>query len=331
MNNNNVVIIAEACDNHLGNLETAKEMAFQSKKAGADIVKFQHHIPDEEMLKDSPMSDNFDEPLYDFLVKYALNLDQHIQLIEFCKKIEIEYLCTPFSLAAAIELKNLGIKKFKIGSGEMTDTPTISNIADFSDEMIISTGMSTFDEIDKTYNLLISKKINFSLLNCTSEYPPIYEDINLGVIPQMIKRYPNAKIGHSDHTNEIYTSIAAVSLGAKIIEKHIILDKNQKGPDQEVSIDMKQLNELVYSIRNIEKSLGKIKKINDKEKPIRKWAFRSIVSKINISKGEIIKQNMIWSKRPGTGIPSNKMNEVINKKAKKDIPNNVIIKWEDLE
>ena len=176
-----------------------------------------------------------------------------------------------------------------------------------------------------------SKKINFSLLNCTSEYPPIYEDINLGVIPQMIKRYPNAKIGHSDHTNEIYTSIAAVSLGAKIIEKHIILDKNQKGPDQEVSIDMKQLNELVYSIRNIEKSLGKIKKINDKEKPIRKWAFRSIVSKINISKGEIIKQNMIWSKRPGTGIPSNKMNEVINKKAKKDIPNNVIIKWEDLE
>ena len=251
---NKVIIIAEACDNHLGNLKTAKEMAFESKKAGADIIKFQHHLPDEEMLKDAPMSDNFDEPLYEFLLKYAFNIKQHLELKDFCKKIDIEYLCTPFSLAAAKELRDIGVNKFKIGSGEMTDIPTLDEISKFSKEMIVSTGMSSFDEIDRTYNLLSSKNIKLSLMNCTSEYPPTYDDINLGVIPKMIERYPKALIGHSDHTNEIYTSIAAVALGAKILEKHIILDKNQKGPDQLVSIDINQLKELTYSIRNIEKS-----------------------------------------------------------------------------
>ncbi len=256
---NGCIIIAEGCDNHMGSLQTAVQMCDEAKKAGADIIKFQHHLPDEEMLKNSPMSDNFEEPLYDFLVKNALSLEEHKQLKIHCDSIGIRYLCTPFSYKAATEINELGVEAFKIGSGEMTDIPSLLKIASLNKSMILSTGMSTFEEIDRTYNALSSKTKELALMNCVSEYPPIYEDINLKVISQMIERYPNAIIGHSDHSPDIYTCFAAVVLGAKIIEKHVILDKKTPGPDQSVSIDFDELAALVDGIRKIEKSLGSTK------------------------------------------------------------------------
>ena len=321
-------IIAEACDNHKGSLDTAKEMITQAKIAGADAIKFQHHLPDEEMLPDIPMSDNFDEPLYEFLKKYALTLDQHIELKEFCEKEKILYMCTPFSLKAALEINNL-VQLFKIGSGEMTDIPTLKAISKLEKPMILSTGMSSFDEIDRTYQVLIDEDTQFALLNCVSEYPPVYEDLNLGVIKLMKEKYPKAIIGHSDHTPDLYTSFAAVSLGAKIIEKHVILDKNDSGPDQSVSIDFKELAQLVEGIRKIEVGLGNKKIVHAKEKQIREWAFRSLVSTKYISKGSIIKQEDIWSKRPGTGIPSHLMDRVIGKIARENIPSNKLLEWDD--
>lgn len=323
-------IIAEGCDNHMGSLNVAKEMAKRAFIAGCDAIKFQHHLPNEEMLPDVPMSDNFNIPLYDFLVKNALKIEEHEELKNYCEQLGIMYLCTPFSWKAAQELNELGVEAFKIGSGEMTDIPTLERISSFRKPMIVSTGMCTFEEIDRTYDALTTTGIPLVLTNCISEYPPVYEDINLGVITKMIERYPKAVIGHSDHTPDLYTSFAAVVAGAKIIEKHVIINKQTPGPDQSVSIDFFDLHNLVDGIRKIEKSLGSEKIVHNKETKIREWAFRSIVSLRDIEKGEIIEGDMIWSKRPGTGIPSYLRNEVIGKRAKNRIKGNTLVTWEDL-
>lgn len=324
-------IIAEGCDNHMGDIKIAKEMALQAKLAGADCIKFQHHLPDEEMLPDVPMSDNFNMPLYEFLKLHALKLEDHIELKRYCDEIGITYLCTPFSYKAACELEEAGIAyAFKIGSGEMTDIPSLKRIAGFGKPMIISSGMCSLKELDRTYSALKITGVPLAFTNCISEYPPVYEDVNLGVLKEMQMRYPDVVIGHSDHTPDLYTCYAAVAFGACIIEKHVILDKTVPGPDQAVSIDFMDLRSLVDGCWKVFRSLGNEKKVQPKEEAIRKWAFRSIVSTCEIEEGTVITHDMIWSKRPGTGIPSWKMDEVAGKKAKKHIEKNALIKYEDL-
>lgn len=329
-NNDNCIIIAEACDNHMGCMKTAIEMCNQAKLAGADVIKFQHHLADEEMLEDSPMSDNFDEPLYDFLKRNALSLDDHKVLKSHCESIDITYLCTPFSYAAALELMELDVPGFKIGSGEMTDIPSLIKISELGKPMILSTGMSTLEEIDETYNALKDKCTSLAFMNCVSEYPPVYEDVNLNVINIMQERYPEATIGHSDHTPDLFTCFAAVTLGAKLIEKHVILDKKTPGPDQSVSIDFMDLKILVDGIRKIELASGKEKKVHMKEQQIREWAFRSIVSIKDIKAGDIFSEDNLWTKRPGTGIPSAQLPSIIGKSAKNNIKANVLLKEEDI-
>lgn len=309
----------------------AKEMVRLAKLAGADAIKFQHHLPDEEMLPDVPMSDNFNEPLYEFLKKHALSIEDHAVLKQHCVECGIMYLCTPFSYKAALELNELEVEAFKIGSGEMTDIPSLQKIARLGKPMLLSTGMSTLEEIDETVEVLTAEKIELALLNCISEYPPVYQDINLGVILAMQQRYPGVVIGHSDHTPDLYTSFAAVALGAAIIEKHVIIDKLQPGPDQSVSIDMAQLHDLVDGIRKIEKAMGSEKRVHNREYPIRQWAFRSVVSVTHIMAGQKITAEMVWTKRPGTGIPSKQLKDVIGKTARVNIPGNTLLRWQDLE
>lgn len=326
-----VYIIAEGCDNHMGDMDVAREMCRQAKLAGADCIKFQHHLPDEEMLRDVPMSSNFDMPLYDFLKLHALTLKQHVELKEYCEEIGIQYMCTPFSLKAAYELDAIGVDTFKIGSGEMTDIPTLVRIARLGKPMIVSTGMCTLEEIKRTYDVLRQTGVPLAFTNCLSEYPPRYEDLNLKFICEMEKHFPEAVIGHSDHAPDIYTCFAAVALGAKIIEKHVILDKRTPGPDQSVSIDFQDLYQLVDGIRKIESAMGNKKSVHPNEEPIRSWAFRSLVTKCEIKKGQRIEEDMIWSKRPGTGIPSYRMKEVIGKYAAQDIAENVLLREEDFQ
>ncbi len=329
-NNKTCLVIAEACDNHMGCMDTATEMCNQAKLAGADVIKFQHHLADEEMLQDSPMSDNFEEPLYDFLKRNALSLDDHKKLKMHCESIDITYLCTPFSFKAAVELMELDVPGFKIGSGEMTDIPSLLKIAELGKPMILSTGMSTLEEIDETYNALKDNCESLALMNCVSEYPPVYEDINLNVINVMQERYPQATIGHSDHTPDLYTCFGAVALGAKLIEKHVIIDKKTPGPDQSVSIDFMELKSLVDGIRKIELASGFEKSVHAKEEQIREWAFRSIVSIKDIKSGDIFSEDNLWTKRPGTGIPSAKLPDVLGKVAKNDIKANTLLKEEDI-
>jgi len=325
------VIIAEACDNHMGSIDTALEMCLQAKLAGADVIKFQHHLPDEEMLPDVPKSDNFDTPLYEFLKKNALSLDDHKKIIFYCKEIKIKYLCTPFSYKAAKEIAKIGVGCFKIGSGEMRDLPSLRGIASLGLPMILSTGMSDFSEIESTYKFLKDKVKHIAFLNCLSEYPPLYEDLNLGFIKKMIEKFPSVVIGHSDHTPDIYTCFAAVTLGAKIIEKHVILDKKIPGPDQSVSIDFSELKNLVDGVRKIELAMGDKKTIHEREEKIRQWAYRSIVSIKDIQPGEKLSESNIWTKRPGTGILAERYDEMIGKTAKKFIKKDQLLKEEDFK
>lgn len=323
-------VIAEACDNHLGNLDTALEMVRQAKAAGADAIKFQHHLPDEEMLRDGvPMSANFNIPLYEFLQRYALTLDQHAALLDFCRRLGILYLCTPFSRKAAEELQQLGVSAFKIGSGELTDLPTLKVIASFGKPMILSTGMAEWSEIDETVTTLRPINPRLMLMNCVSEYPARHADVNLGVIAELERRY-DLIIGHSDHTPDIYTCIAAVARGAKLLEKHIILDRRQPGPDQAVSIEPFELYQLVSAARRVEEACGSEKSVHELERPIRAWAHRSVVSLCPIPKGATITQSMVWTKRPGTGIPARDLDRVVQRTAAIDIPKDHLIRWEEL-
>jgi sialic acid synthase SpsE len=204
-------VIAEACDNHLGDIKVAKEMVRQAKACGVDAIKFQHHLPEEEMLRDGvPMSANFNIPLYEFLERYALKLDQHYELYRYCKELGIIYLCTPFSRKAAEEINTMGVGAFKIGSGELTDLPTLKVVAKFGKPMILSTGMAEWHEIDETIETLRPINDQIVLMNCVSEYPARHADVNLNVIREMERRY-DVIVGHSDHTPDIYTSIGSNS------------------------------------------------------------------------------------------------------------------------
>lgn len=324
-------VIAEGCDNHLGDLDVAKEMARQAKVCGADAIKFQHHLPAEEMLREGvPTSDNFDVPLFEFLERYALTLAQHHELFAFCREIGITYLCTPFSLKAAEEIHEMGVPAFKIGSGELTDLPTLTRIAKLGKPMILSTGMATLEEIDATVDALRPLNDHLALLNCTSEYPADHADVNLGVIGVLRERY-DLTIGHSDHTPDIHTSIAAVACGAKLIEKHFTLDRRQPGPDRDVSIEPFELHELVVAARRVEQALGSEKKVHDREAPIRAWAHRSVVSIAPIPAGSVIDESMVWTKRPGTGIPARDLDRVIGATARVDVPADHLISWDELE
>jgi N-acetylneuraminate synthase len=323
-------VIAEACDNHLGNIEVAKEMVRQAKACGVDAIKFQHHLPDEEMLRDGvPTSTNFDIPLYDFLQRYALKLEQHYQLFSYCKELGIIYLCTPFSRKAAEEMHKMGVEAYKIGSGELTDLPTLKVIAAFGKPMILSTGMAEWSEIDETVATIRPINDQIVLMNCVSEYPAIHADVNLNVIQEMARRY-DVIVGHSDHTPDIYTSIAAVALGAKLIEKHFILDRRQPGPDRSVSIEPYEFSELVKGVHRVEEALGSNKRVHELEQPIRSWAHRSVVSLRPIAKGSQISADMVWTKRPGTGIAAKHLEDIISRTALCDIPADHLIQWEEI-
>jgi len=324
-------IIAEGCDNHLGNMETAKEMVRQAKACGADAIKFQHHLPDEEMLREGvPMSANFNMPLYEFLERYALKLEQHHELKRYCEELGIIYLCTPFSRKAAEEINEMGVCAFKIGSGELTDLPTLKVIARFAKPVILSTGMCDLHEIEETVSTLRPINPQLVLMNCTSEYPAKHADVNLGVIRELEQRF-QLIVGHSDHTPDIWSCVAAVAMGAKLLEKHIILDRRQPGPDQSVSIEPYELYQLVTAARRVEEALGNKKTVHDLERPIRQWAHRSVVSLKPIPKGTRIGADMVWTKRPGTGIPAKHLEQVVGKTVKTDIPANHLIKWDEIE
>ena len=325
-------VIAEIADAHYGSLERAKRMAFLAKEAGCDYAKFQHHLPEFEMLRDIPMSANMREPLYDFLKKNALTIEEHVALRDHCNSIGIEYLCTPFSREAALELETyVSPNLYKIGSGELTDLPTLGIVAGFKKPMIVSTGMSDVSEIDETYNFLVDKVPQLVLMNCTSAYPPKASDIFLSFIPIMKDRYPKAIIGHSDHMPSIHTSLGAVALGSMLVEKHVTIDSTLEGPDDSVSITFDEMAKLVKGVKEIFDGLNSDKRLLESEIPIQQWARRSLVYLRDLPAGSILSKDDIWGKRPGTGVPAKFYEQVVGKTLKIAVKKDTLLYPEDLE
>ena len=325
-------IIAEACINHEGDINIAKQMVHMAHAMGSDCIKFQIHVLDNEMLRETPQSDNFEEPLWDTLERTNLTLDEHIKLMELCNNLGILYLCTPFSKEGTDILEDIGVDFYKTGSGEMTNLPLIEYIAKKGKPMIISTGMSNIDEVQETVDLVKSIGTPLIITHCTSAYPCPYNRINLGMIPKYQQRF-GIPIGLSDHSIGIYTSLGAVAMGAAVIEKHFTLDKMQKGPDHPSSIEPYELGELVKGTRAIFEARGSEKKIYDEEKQIIAWARESVVTEMDIKAGEIISKEMVWVKRPGPGpnvVPAKNLKKVIGSKAVRDIPKDTQVKWKDL-
>jgi len=321
-----VVIIAEAACEHLGSLDVAKRMVDAAGEAGAGIIKFQMHLP-EEMVPGSIQfwGGSMDE----VLARFNLSLEAHQELIQYCEEAGIQYLCTPFCAAAADVLDHLGVGAFKTGSGEMTNTPMLRHIARKGKPMIVSTGMATVEEIEETVSVLNGEGARFVLMHCTSAYPPRYEQINLGFIPQLKEKF-GVIVGHSDHTPDIWTSIGAVAMGAKVIEKHFTLNRGLKGPDHHVSLEPPEFKGMVEGIRKLEAALGCEKTVHPEEQVVRDWAHHSVVSLRTISIGTIILPEMIGVKRPGRGIPARYLENLYGLVVTREIPTNTILQWADV-
>ncbi len=326
-------IIAEACINHQGEIAIAERMVYTAHALGADAIKFQVHVLENEMLREAPQSENFGEPLWETLDKTNLKVEEHRQLKRLCETLGIMYLCTPFSRDGADILEELGVVAYKTGSGELTNLPLMEHVAKKGKPMIISTGMCTVEEIAETVELVKSIGTPFILTHCVSAYPAPYHIANLNMIPKYMDLF-KVPVGLSDHTRGIYTSLGAVALGACLIEKHFTLDKLQKGPDHASSIEPLELGELVKGAEAVFLALGNEKGIFPEEEQIVAWARESVVTETHIKKEMTVTADMVWVKRPSPGpgvVPAKDLKRVIGRIAKVDIPAGVQVKWDYLE
>lgn len=325
-------VIAEAAISHQGDFETARRMTYIAHAMGCNAIKFQLHVLENEMLRDVPTSDNFDEPLYETLDKTNLSVDEHKALKALCESLGIDYLCTPFSAAAADILDDMGVLAFKTGSGELTNIPLITHIARKGRPMIISTGMALVEEIRETVDAVKATGTPFALTHCVSAYPCPYNRVNLHNVPRYRELF-DVPVGLSDHSLGIYTSLGAVALGASIVEKHYTLDKLQSGPDHAVSLEPYELGELVKGCRAVFLARGAEREIFPEEQPIIAWARESVVSVADIPAGAAITPDMVWVKRPSPGpgaVPAKDLEKVIGRTARTAIAKDRQILWEEL-
>ena len=334
-----VFIIAEAGVNHNGSVKIAKKLIDAAVKAGADAVKFQtfkaksvvsRYAPKAEYQK---RSGGKDETQFEMLKKLELEIDVHRELIKYCKKKKIVFLSSPFDLDSIDLLAELGLEIFKIPSGEITNLPYLNKIGSLNKKVIMSTGMADLKEIKEALDILISSgtgKQNIVLLHCNTAYPTPSEDVNLKAMFTINKAF-KVKVGYSDHTLGIEIPIAAVALGASVIEKHFTLDKNMEGPDHKASLEPSELKALVSAVRNVEKALGNgIKKSTKSEEENKNIVRKSIVAKINIPKGVRITDSMLDIKRPGTGLEPKALSRVVGRKTKRAIEKDTLIEIKDL-
>ncbi len=319
-------IIAEAGVNHNGSIELAKQLINVAVNAGADAVKFQTFKAEKLVSKSAKKADyqkettSMKESQYEMIKKLELDIQSHQILFDYCKFKGIIFLSTPFDLESIDLLTNLGINIFKISSGEITNLPYLEKISKLNKEIILSTGMSNLGDIEKALEILTlngTAKNKIVILHANTEYPTSMEDVNLRAMLTIGNTF-DIKYGYSDHTNGIEVPIAAVALGASVIEKHFTLDKTMKGPDHKASLEPFELNQMVIAIRNIEKALGNgIKKVTESEQKNIKIARKSIVASRNIEIGELLTENNICCKRPGNGISPMRWYEILGSKAKK--------------
>ena len=328
-------IIAEAGVNHNGDIETARKLIKEASLAGADAVKFQTFKSENLVTSKAPKADyqlkttDKKESQLDMLKKLEIPKKEYPSLIECCKDEGICFLSTPFDEESSDLLEELNIEAFKIPSGEITNIPLLVHIAKKNKPMIISTGMSNLGEVEKCVQIMEEiHNEKFVLLHCTTDYPADFSEVNLKAMKTMHNAF-GVSVGYSDHTPGIEVSIAAVTLGACVIEKHFTLDCNMPGPDHKASIEPLELKFLIKSIRNVEKAIGNGRKQPTiSEAKTSKIARKSLVASKDIPKDTVLERNMIVCKRPGTGIKPELLSYLLNRPLKKDILKDELLSFE---
>ena len=325
------LIIAEAGVNHNADPVLAREMVVAAKEAGADYVKFQTAVPELVISSVAPKAEyqkeltGDGESQLDMCRKLHFPIEFYRELKEYCNSVGIGFMSTPFDLVSLRFLIELGTDYIKIPSGEITNLPFQREAKASGIPLILSTGMSTFEEVKRTVDFLKGDVADITLLQCNTQYPTPYRDVNLLAMPVMGKKL-GVRFGYSDHTQGIEVPVAAVALGATVIEKHFPMSRSLPGPDHKASLEPLELKAMVTAIRHIEESLGTPEKIvSDSEKANIEVARKSLVAARDIRKGELFTEENIAVKRPGNGISPWEIDNVIGKTAKKDFPYDSLI------
>lgn len=327
-----VIIIAEAGVNHNGSFELAKKMVDAAKEAGVDYVKFQTFNPQKlvsqyaEKAKYQKETTGSDETQLQMLQKLTLTKDNFLSLCDYCKEVGIGFISTPFDLDSIEFLETFDMDFWKVPSGEVTNLPYLEAIARTKRKVVMSTGMCDMNEIQDAIEVLEKNGTSeITLLHCNTQYPTPYEHVNLSAM-NTIRDTLHKEVGYSDHTQGIEVPIAAVAMGATVIEKHFTLDKDMEGPDHKASLDPIELKQMVMAIRNIEKAIGNgLKEPSSSELENKSVARKSIVASRDIKQGEVFSEENLTTKRPGTGISPMKWYEVIGKIAVRDFFEDEII------
>lgn len=331
-----VFIIAEAGVNHNGDIDIAKKLVDEAVAAGVDAVKFQTFKAENLVCKNAKKAiyqletTDAEETQFEMLKNLELTKEMHEELLEYCREKKIMFLSTPFDVESVALLNHYGMEIIKIPSGEITNYPYLQAIGETGKKVILSTGMSMLNEVEEAVKVLRNYGTDdITLLHCNTEYPTPMNDVNLRAMVSM-KEKLHVPVGYSDHTKGIEVPIAAVAMGATVIEKHFTLDRNMEGPDHKASLEPDELKAMVDAIRNIEAALGSSeKKITVSEEKNRAIARKSIIAKRHIAKGETFTVDNITTKRPGTGISPMKWNMVLGRKAIREFKEDELIEIEE--
>jgi len=327
-------VVPEIGINHGGSLKKAKRMVRDAYNAGAECVKFQSHVIEDEMIPAAKnvIPGNAIESIYTIMQRCSLSEKEENELKKYVDSLEMIYLCTPFSKAAADRLDKMGVSAFKIGSGECNNYPLVKHIASFGKPIILSTGMNDIESISKSVKIIEKAGVPYALLHCTSVYPTPYNKVRLGALNDLRKNFPNAVLGLSDHSLGNYTCFAAVALGASILEKHFTSDRNWPGPDVPISITPQELEDLIKGCNAIYEAVGGKKEILKEEQPTIDFAYACVVTIKDIKKGDTLTKDNIWVKRPGTGeIKAEDYENILGKKTTKDLPKDMQLRWDQIE
>ncbi|WLV25350.1 N-acetylneuraminate synthase family protein [Aciduricibacillus chroicocephali] len=327
------LIVAEIGINHEGSVTVAKEMVDAAYEAGAEVIKHQTHIIKDEMSKAAKrvIPGNTDVSIYEVMERCALNEQDEITLKNYVESKGMIFLSTPFSREAADRLEKMNVVAYKIGSGECNNYPLIEHIASFGKPMIVSTGMNDINSVRKTVEILEKHQVQYALLHCTNIYPTPPHLVRLGGMQELQNAFPNAVIGLSDHTLNNNAALAATALGASILERHFTDSFDRQGPDIEVSMGPEELKGLIKGSAEIAQMRGGKKEAAKEEQVTIDFAFATVVTTVALSKGDILTEENIWVKRPGTGeIKAESYKGLLGRKVIKDILQDEHLKWSDL-
>ena len=328
------LVIAEIGINHEGSLKVAKEMVDAAKRAGAEIIKHQTHIVEDEMSPEAKkvIPGNANISIYDIMERCALNEEDELSLKHYVEEQGMIFISTPFSRAAAERLRKFDVPAYKIGSGECNNYPLLKHIASFGKPVILSTGMNSIESIKKAVSIFDSKKVPVALLHTTNLYPTPPQLVRLGALEELHRAFPDKVFGLSDHTLNNNACLAATAMGASILERHFTDHMKRTGPDIVCSMDENACRELITASGEIALMRGGEKRPAKEEQVTMDFAFATVCSIQNIHKGEKLTTDNIWVKRPGTGdITAEKYEDLLGRKALRDIPTGVHLKSDDFE